>query len=820
MKIKTKIGILGLVFAFLANPVFADLPSGSHVGPSANFTANPTAVLTLNPVSFDASTSRDSRGSQNLQYRWDFEGNYDWTQWKSSSKKTSHTFKKEGNFTSRLQVKDSDGFIDETALTIRVQTKRVDHAPTAKISVSQKEGTTSTNFQFEVEVFSKIHTPSHLLQVRWDWDHDGKWDTSFSRARDFFHTFENEGWQEVWLEVRDTDSSSSIEKGFYIDGKENDSMRNKEIGRIFVEKSTAPLASFRTWPVSISPNTNVHFNAAESIRASEYRWDFDGDGRFDVAWNSGNKKIQRVYSSVGIFDVILEVRNSAGEIDRTVRSVAVNDFNNILPEAKFTARNRTNSFLGSQTAVLLDEVQFSASGSRDEDGSDRLIEVRWDFEGDGIFDTTFSTEKTAVHRYTETGWQTPTLQIHDERGGMASDKAQIKVVANTAPIASLKITPSIGTRETSFRFDASAGRDDQTGTNNLDYRFDFNGDGIFDTKFTNGRSKSKKIPQIGKFTAIVEMRDHANATSRATASFEVSDPMPPSAAFVVEPRVGTFNTNFQFDASLTRDDSKVGGQLRYRWDFNYRGKNDVSYDTGWTSSPKYNHRFAKTGDHKVRLTVKNSVKQESDFFTKIKVHEASEHFAFLRKKGIISDESNPDQLITRAEIAKIIVKATKIRATRPRNQQFTDVKTKEWYAPFVSAVSVRGWISPKTNFAWRPDGNINRAEAAKIIISALFPRVVKTQGNFLKDVLSNAWYTRFVETAVREDLLEVENSEFKPAQLVTRAEVVEMISKLLQKYSTELRFSNFFKTNGVNFYADVLGSFDASFFDLFKKSLR
>jgi PKD repeat protein len=811
VKIKIKVGTLALVFALLANPVFGELASGSYLGPTASFTASPTAVMTGNPVSFDATTSHDSRGNQSLQYRFDFEGNYAWTRWMGSPK-ASYTFEEEGSFTTRLQVKDSDDLIDETNLTINVQTKRSDHAPTARIHVAHTEGDTSTNFSFTVEVFSKIHTPSHLLQVRWDWDHDGIWDTAFSRAREFFHVFDHEGWQEVWVEVKDTDGSSSIEKGYYVEGKENDSVRNKEVGLVLVGKVTAPRAGFKTWPVEISPNTNVHFDASESIRAVEYRWDFDGNGRFDTSWNSNKEKVQRIYNTVGVFDAILEVRNSLGEIDRTQRTIAVADSNNILPEAKITIRNQTNASLGSRLAVLRDEIKFSASRSRDEDGSEAKMEVRWDFEGDSVFDTTFSTDKTAIHRYISTGTHTPILQVRDERGGLASTQAQIRVVANTPTIAKLKITPALGTRETNFRFDASGSRDDQTKTSNLDYRFDFNGDGFFDTEFKASRVISRKIPKAGKFTAVVEVRDHANAVSRATAEFEIVEPAPPTAAFVVEPRVGTFNTNFQFDASLTSDSSRVGGRLSYRWDFDYRDENDINYDTGWSSSSKYRHRFLTIGDHRIRLTVKNSAGHESEFFTKIKVHEESESLQLLRRKGIITSEDNPDKLLTRSEFAQMIVKATKIRAVRPRNQQFTDISVSDRNAPYIAAVSARGWISPKADFAWQPEGSVNRAEASKVIVSALYPYVAETSASQLKDIPVGAWYARFANVVVEGDLLDIQNNEFRPAQAMTKAEAARMIAKLIQKYSFELRLSNLFQSNDFDLHAAAPKSFVAKEF--------
>ncbi|MCF7845915.1 MAG: PKD domain-containing protein [Candidatus Peribacteraceae bacterium] len=812
MKFQTKIGIFALVFAFLASSASAELFSGSGVGPTASFTATPTAAVTGNTVSFDASASRNARGtSSGLQYRWDFEGKYEWTNWSSYSK-TSYIFNENRDFTARLQVKDSDGLVDETAATITVATKYQSSAPLAKIHVDPESGDTTTNFHFTVEVFSNIHTSTDRLEVRWDWNHDGVWDTDWSRAREFFHVFPDALYQEVWLEVRDIDGSSSTEKGIYVEGKENDSIRSKEIGLIHVVDVTAPIASFETWPVEIDQNINVHFDASDSIRVTDYRWDFDGDGRFDNSWSSNNKEVQHTYRDVGVFDAILEVRNSSGETDTTTRTISVTDQANILPTASFTMRNLTNTALGSRLAVLRDEIRFSATGSRDEDGSANKLQTRWDFDGDGIFDTTFSTEKTAVYKFTSTGTKYPLLQVRDELGGLATVTSQIEIVANTAPRAGLTVTPTADTPGSYFRFDASATRDDQTGTSNLEYRFDFDGDGLFDTEFESARSYSRKITRTGQLTATVEVRDHTNATSRATDTFTVVSPREPVAGFVVEPRVGTFSTNFEFDASASSDPTGLGERLNYRWDFDYRGEDDVDFSTGWSASSIYHHRFSEVGDHSIRLVVRNSAGLEDDVFGKIKVHEQSAALQYVRQKGIITTEENPDALITRAELAKIIVKAAGITAATPRIQQFTDVPTNTANARYISAVYTRGWISPRANFAWQPDGSVNRAEAAKVVISALYPRVATLSSVSLADVPESAWYARFAETAVAEDLVKSDDSYFNPAAPVTRAEIARMVAILLERYSLERRYANLIKANNFEFHAAAEASSAREFF--------
>lgn len=54
---------------------------------------------------------------------------------------------------------------------------------------------------------------------------------------------------------------------------------------------------------------------------------------------------------------------------------------------------------------------------------------------------------------------------------------------NTPPVAKAVVTPEIGVLGTEFTFDATASIDEQTATENLQYRWDFDGDGVFDTDF-------------------------------------------------------------------------------------------------------------------------------------------------------------------------------------------------------------------------------------------------------------------------------------------------------------------------------------------------
>lgn len=59
---------------------------------------------------------------------------------------------------------------------------------------------------------------------------------------------------------------------------------------------------------------------------------------------------------------------------------------------------------------------FDASCSSDPDESDAVLSVRWDLDGDGVFDTPFSVTKTASTTYPGTGTRTVAVEVRDSTG--------------------------------------------------------------------------------------------------------------------------------------------------------------------------------------------------------------------------------------------------------------------------------------------------------------------------------------------------------------------------------------------------------------------
>jgi uncharacterized protein (TIGR02145 family) len=76
--------------------------------------------------------------------------------------------------------------------------------PTAIFTVSPASGTTSTNFEFDASDSYDNEDPTSDLQVRWDFDGNGSWDTNWDTDKTKNHQFIDEDIYTVKMEVKDT----------------------------------------------------------------------------------------------------------------------------------------------------------------------------------------------------------------------------------------------------------------------------------------------------------------------------------------------------------------------------------------------------------------------------------------------------------------------------------------------------------------------------------------------------------------------------------------------------------------------------------------
>ncbi len=112
---------------------------------------------------------------------------------------------------------------------------------------------------------------------------------------------------------------------------------------------------------------------------------------------------------------------------------------------------------------------------------------------------------------------------------------------NTAPTAIFQISPSSGNTDTVFNFDASGSSDKETAFENLNFRWDWEGDGTWDTDYSNLYQTTHKYDNKGNYSPTLMVKDEKDLTDDTTNSLIVDDippPPPDCPETFVDPRNG------------------------------------------------------------------------------------------------------------------------------------------------------------------------------------------------------------------------------------------------------------------------------------------
>ncbi len=117
-------------------------------------------------------------------------------------------------------------------------------------------------------------------------------------------------------------------------------------------------------------------------------------------------------------------------------------------------------------------------------------------------------------------------------------------------------------------------------------------------------------------------------------------------------------------------------------------------------------------------------------------------------------------------------------------EAFTDI-TFHWAAQYIARVYADGYIQGYEDQTFKPDQEITRAEASKLIAMWLNGNLTDADcdGTLFSDVTCDNWYGKFVSyLRIREIIMGYEDGTFGPDKSITRAEALKIMiyAKLLQ----------------------------------------
>jgi hypothetical protein len=295
------------------------------------------------------------------------------------------------------------------------------------------------------------------------------------------------------------------------------------------------------------------------------------------------------------------------------------------PTAAFNTMPKKEGFPTFDSATVGTTFTFNASESSDYETDSGKLEVRWDFDGDGRWDSYFSRVRMITHTYDKAGVYTVILEVLDNAGNTATTSKTVTIVENTAPTAYLLNSPDSGTSGTIFSFDTSKSYDSQYLKSYLQYRFDWDNDGNYDTPYEQKTQWRHKFDKSGTYHVVMQTLDPEGLTSTYCRDIVVYDNTPPVASFSVtlkqNPSVNgvTQPVIVTLDASSSGDRETPVGRLQFRWDFNYTGADDIVFDSNFSSSRKITGTYTIPGAKVVRLQVRDEDGAVTEAFMPVEI---------------------------------------------------------------------------------------------------------------------------------------------------------------------------------------------------------
>ncbi|EFI41858.1 hypothetical protein HMPREF0629_00487 [Peptoniphilus sp. oral taxon 386 str. F0131] len=186
----------------------------------------------------------------------------------------------------------------------------------------------------------------------------------------------------------------------------------------------------------------------------------------------------------------------------------------------------------------------------------------------------------------------------------------------------------------------------------------------------------------------------------------------------------------------------------------------------------------------VGLTVINSKKEKDSsnvIVTPAPKLNKKDHFPYVM--GYPDGSFKPEGNITRAEMTAIFSRllTEKMHVGDNYPLSFSDVARSSWYAEYIGQLTSVGVIAGYPDGTFRPENSVTRAEFATV--ASRFITSKKSTGGFA-DILNNHWAKESIENVRAEGWISgYSDGSFKPDQYITRAEVVSIVNKMLDRYA-------------------------------------
>ena len=269
--------------------------------------------------------------------------------------------------------------------------------PHAGLEASPENGNTSTIFRFDASSSWDAQDPGASLEVRWDWQSDGSWDTNWSTGKIVTHQFVDPGTYVVRVEVRDS-------AGLTGNASQTVAVTLPPPAPLAVRITASRTSG--TMPLTVSFTSD----ASGGVPPYGYQWVF-GDGS-----TSNAPDTVHIYVTGSNFTIWLNVYDSVGT---SAQSGFL--FVNVTPAAVDLVVTPPTDFFADSNGVT---VTFTTSVT----GGTPPYTYQWDF-GDGGQ----SNAANPTHTYPSNGTYTVSVTVTDARGEAVTHAFAFVVPPHSSP---------------------------------------------------------------------------------------------------------------------------------------------------------------------------------------------------------------------------------------------------------------------------------------------------------------------------------------------------------------------------------------------------
>ncbi len=631
--------------------------------PQINFSISPSVGLENTEFVVDARDSRNSGGNKGgIDFRCQYDNQSAWTKW-SPQLVLKFRGKNIGRQKIKCEIRDRE--TGQISRTFREYQIKKDFVRRMRIEASATDLTVGEPVFFSLIIPTLTGENPDTILARWDFNSDGVWDTKFSRKKVLSYAYDKPGQVTPTVEVKFPYGRTFVIRGLAPtrqDGQREYNFRENKL-RISRRILQPPIVNISPGTSGFTEKTIFHLDASKSKipRLGWLEWSIDGQ-----QWQRfpRKKKIDISFKSAGKHEVRTRVCLGKKNLKCAQTTTSFDLKNDPLDfSLKILLQNRTNPVV-SQVYVngnikhyvpveVGDLVHLTAV--RTSYGNLGQVLYRWDFNGDGQWDTDFSRNNSTETHFDHLGEWNIIVQAQSEDGVLVEANKKILVKINPKPTVYISQNPAkIFVGEKAFfipKFSSDI---------NAQVRFDMDNDGIWESNFRGLSAQYWTFETAGEKNIRVQIRDKGGNVTTINKKIVVYDLPKPQARVIVSRKYVFVNQSVVFDAS-----ESVGRKLRYFWDFDSTGIVDAvsEWEDNRPGPFKISRVFRTPGEKIISLKVIDEAGQGDQIFFSVFVQEKLK--TLNNSNNTISSTSPGRNYQTGSITSRAGIKPTYFRTNQP-----------------------------------------------------------------------------------------------------------------------------------------------------------